>query len=414
MDRTSHTSVLSPVESHRFHRAMYRLMLVAKVFPASDFDEEDDDPDPVVVQRQQLARKDLLADFVDTELFELHSASLFLIETIEWLSQADGPGLRFPLLDSGDIALVVGPAMVLQAYKDLSLDSVMHDFYDIEDVPAIFVDYLSGPLNRIWEERKTKPPANNPTHWASLLNEIRGDQDTYWDYLRLSCPLALYRLHFLVKGRIAQNVDDGPLLSSKIREFTSHAPLLRQVFQVLSPAWNALSATDWLCEACIVLLIQEHLHLWLLERKREDWLNGNFEDGIEIRDDCWYGYNCRTQTHSVHHAQRVNPGWREGMSQIDDDSNFFERERDRLAREITTQGFEELLSSTNVLNRKLEEVLGMTKEYDTIAELWQSFYRLMRGPTSAGEDDREEKMLGLPGTGGHVVAMKQSKGGSAQ
>lgn len=55
----------------------------------------------------------------------------------------------------------------------------------------------------------------------------------------------------------------------------------------------------------------------------------------------------------------------------------------------------------------MEEVLGMTKEYDTIAALWQSFYQLMRGP---GADDGDgEEHAGLPGTGGHVVSMKQSK-----
>ncbi|KAG6812012.1 hypothetical protein H0H92_004741 [Tricholoma furcatifolium] len=100
------------------------------------------------------------------------------------------------------------------------------------------------------------------------------------------------------------------------------------------------------------------------------------------------------------------------MSQVEEDPSFFERERDRLARDITThhvQGFEELLSSTNVLNRKLEEVLGMTKEYDTIAELWQSFYQLMRGPVKDADETGDQRMLGLPGTGGHVVAMKQSK-----
>jgi len=95
------------------------------------------------------------------------------------------------------------------------------------------------------------------------------------------------------------------------------------------------------------------------------------------------------------------------MSQVDEDASFFDRERDKLAHEITS-GFEELLSSTNVLNRKLEEVLGMTKEYETIAALWKTFQHLMRGP---GNDEGEEKQIaGLPGTGGHVVAMKQSKG----
>ncbi|KDR82607.1 hypothetical protein GALMADRAFT_134197 [Galerina marginata CBS 339.88] len=93
------------------------------------------------------------------------------------------------------------------------------------------------------------------------------------------------------------------------------------------------------------------------------------------------------------------------MSQNDEESSFFERERDRLSREITS-GFEELLSSTNVLNRKLEEVLGMTKEYDTIASLWHSFYQLMR---NSGQDDEEtEEQPGLPGTGSHVVTVKQS------
>lgn len=118
------------------------------------------------------------------------------------------------------------------------------------------------------------------------------------------------------------------------------------------------------------------------------------------------------------HSLTTNNKWATTMSE--EESSFFDRERDRLAREITSvsrlwcgaylifilvQGFEELLSSTNVLNRKFEEVLGMTKEYDTIASLWHSFYQLMKGSILDGEDDHSPV---LPGTGGHVIAMKQS------
>jgi DASH complex subunit DAD1 len=71
------------------------------------------------------------------------------------------------------------------------------------------------------------------------------------------------------------------------------------------------------------------------------------------------------------------------------------------------QGFEELLSSSNVLNRKLEEVLGMTREYETIAQLWKSFHILMRD--SGGGEEGEEDQVGLPGTGGHVVAANTNK-----
>lgn len=50
------------------------------------------------------------------------------------------------------------------------------------------------------------------------------------------------------------------------------------------------------------------------------------------------------------------------------------------------------------MNRKLEEVLGMTKEYDTIAALWLRFYQLMHNSGQVDEAT-EEQQPGLPGTG---------------
>ncbi|EFI27168.1 hypothetical protein CC1G_14993 [Coprinopsis cinerea okayama7 len=91
------------------------------------------------------------------------------------------------------------------------------------------------------------------------------------------------------------------------------------------------------------------------------------------------------------------------MAYHEEEPTFFERERDRLSREITS-GFEDLLSSTNVLNRKLEEVLGMTKEYHTIAALWHSFHELMRNSGQLNDEEAEQVAPGLPGTGGHVVS----------
>ncbi|KAI0647990.1 DASH complex subunit Dad1-domain-containing protein [Trametes meyenii] len=97
---------------------------------------------------------------------------------------------------------------------------------------------------------------------------------------------------------------------------------------------------------------------------------------------------------------------------MEEESSFFEKERDKLTAEITS-GFEELLSSSNGLNRKLEEVLGMTREYETIAALWQSFHELMRGQHDDGDGSGEAEPHGLPGTGGHVLAASQSGKGPA-
>ncbi|GBE84887.1 DASH complex subunit Dad1-domain-containing protein [Sparassis latifolia] len=91
---------------------------------------------------------------------------------------------------------------------------------------------------------------------------------------------------------------------------------------------------------------------------------------------------------------------------MEEEGTFFERERDRLTAEITS-GFEELLSSSNNLNRGLEEVLGMTREYETIATLWQSFHELMRGQRDDPDESTAEQPQGLPGTGGHVLPGKQ-------
>jgi len=99
---------------------------------------------------------------------------------------------------------------------------------------------------------------------------------------------------------------------------------------------------------------------------------------------------------------------------MEDDRSFFDKERDRLTGEITS-GFEELLLSSNNLNRRLEEVLGMTREYETIAALWQSFHELMRGQKDDEDEvSAAEQARGLPGTGGHVLSAKQGSTGPVQ
>ena len=57
----------------------------------------------------------------------------------------------------------------------------------------------------------------------------------------------------------------------------------------------------------------------------------------------------------------------------------------------------------------------MTREYETIAALWQSFHELMRGHRDDGDVSGEaEQAHGLPGTGGHVlVAAKLGGDGAA-
>ncbi|KAG6903246.1 hypothetical protein C0995_000141 [Termitomyces sp. Mi166 len=286
---------------------MYRLMLVAKIFPVDNYEDEDEEDeafDPAEVERDRLLRKKLLDDFPTSELFELQSASLFLIEIAKGIRAGENgqPEEMF-----GDVVLARGPALVLQAYQFITTGDLVGY---LEIVPPSLVSYLSNPLERILEERKTKPP-DNSSHWSSLLDDVRGGNDMCkfpfifgcgWDDLRrFSISLGLCGIVGLVKGHLIANIVEGSSLRNELLEAHSSPTstnLLEQMHQVKTPPWDTWNNGDWLCEPCIVELFQAHLHLWLLERKREK--------GDEIKEDCWYGYNCRTQRHSVHHAGRLN------------------------------------------------------------------------------------------------------------
>ncbi|WWC71705.1 uncharacterized protein I206_105663 [Kwoniella pini CBS 10737] len=77
------------------------------------------------------------------------------------------------------------------------------------------------------------------------------------------------------------------------------------------------------------------------------------------------------------------------------EESFFDRERSKLIDEISA-GFEELLGHTNVLNRKLEEVYGVGKEFTTVAALWGKFRELIKEQQTELAQSAD---VGVPGTG---------------
>jgi DASH complex subunit DAD1 len=67
---------------------------------------------------------------------------------------------------------------------------------------------------------------------------------------------------------------------------------------------------------------------------------------------------------------------------------------------------------TNVLNRQIEEVFSMSAEYETVANLWNSFHQIVQdqdepsGTDQPGESEdgyTTPLPAGLPGTGTHIV-----------
>ncbi|KAJ7137506.1 hypothetical protein C8R43DRAFT_1019552 [Mycena crocata] len=52
------------------------------------------------------------------------------------------------------------------------------------------------------------------------------------------------------------------------------------------------------CESCLCRFIEQHTWVW--------WLEQELKSGWTPPEDCWYGYNCNTQTHRPLHAQGKN------------------------------------------------------------------------------------------------------------
>ncbi|KAJ4465835.1 hypothetical protein C8J55DRAFT_247141 [Lentinula edodes] len=60
------------------------------------------------------------------------------------------------------------------------------------------------------------------------------------------------------------------------------------------PDWKE---DDYLCQSCFKSFLIENLWVWLRQVKA---------NSAPLAENCWYGYNCRTQTHNLAHAQKLN------------------------------------------------------------------------------------------------------------
>ncbi|KAI4522758.1 hypothetical protein K525DRAFT_246468 [Schizophyllum commune Loenen D] len=97
----------------------------------------------------------------------------------------------------------------------------------------------------------------------------------------------------------AEAVDDDEGSASGTAAIDQPAASSSTASSSLCSPWDGLSTSSALCADCLKDVISECLPQWWLERKR------NAGETIPT-EDCWYGWNCRTQTHKPLHATRLN------------------------------------------------------------------------------------------------------------
>ncbi|KAJ7450359.1 hypothetical protein FB451DRAFT_1146309 [Mycena latifolia] len=304
-DRTSKTSQLTALESRRFARAMYRVMLYCELFylplNLDDIDSLEDEPEEL--EKIQKARRALLNEYPTPELLEIRAAVAFLHELIEEvLDDGDFDRLK-------DICISTGPAVILQAYLTKATD-VFEEAHEPEVMTsgednALFGAFFSTPMEAIWTDRAVVPPESE---WDAILDEVCGQSDAcaqcgvvaglkLWSETNWQ---NLINVDFcaLLKGNLSKNDVETALLVDLFMSTCDSALVVSEIFEMRTPEFTAWKKADALCSACLDKLVSAHLHLWLYKRK--------VQDGWKAPQNCWYGYNCNTQIHKRNHAKEKN------------------------------------------------------------------------------------------------------------
>ncbi|KAG6830025.1 hypothetical protein H0H92_002553 [Tricholoma furcatifolium] len=266
-------------------RAVYRLMLYTDIFSFEkyqNFEANGGSFTPEFSSREHLARRKFLEDFPAAELSQIGSVANFLAQLARWTQIAvyRSTDRYFSLgrFDS-DVALLHGPKAILEIYRQASMvDSELSS----RSSPLINGN-ISGPLQTICREHRILSTlVSKRLDWSSILDEVRGEKDTYWNHLKgVFRSLHPESIFSLAKGNICKGPDRATLLFELNKVLKrSYDDFFDQIHEVRRYPYVIWKKSDWLCVKCLREILKEHLHHWLLERKRAD-------GQLQIKEDCW-------------------------------------------------------------------------------------------------------------------------------
>ncbi|KAJ6483155.1 hypothetical protein C8R45DRAFT_1000732 [Mycena sanguinolenta] len=309
-DNKSRTSVLSSEESWRFRRAVYRVMLYSNLFPHGRYENDEIlDMDDECVDKIRKQRTAVLNEYPTDELRELWSVVKFFVDIFDRVDVND------PNMISG--LLSTGPSGVLQAWQTRSyhmLHAELVFLYEVGDNPILFQGYLSIPLQNIWIARSVPPPKPDDPASKWILDQIPSANDTCsqcaasgglalyteanWDWLPVNLMQSLLRNHLKANPVVLNHLHGS---TPHLSDFEAPERFVGDLFALkprTAPEFDNWERTDSYCWPCLNKFLEAHVWIWLLDE--------TVKAGWTPPEDCWYGWNCRTQTHKRYHAETKN------------------------------------------------------------------------------------------------------------
>ncbi|KAJ7753535.1 hypothetical protein B0H16DRAFT_1723153 [Mycena metata] len=294
-NRRSPVSVLSAEETFRFHRAMYRVFVYSTRFTSINCEPESDHPsENHVIYAQRLK---MLNAYPTADLRQIYSVIQFLRAMLHCVfKQPDIDGTY-------DLCLAAGPALILATYQSR----------DPNTIGAPYLGFFYDPLSEIWSSREVSDPSENSEHLCSILDTVlegldscqRCNQPTdgllwtsaTWQHYDTDLP-------DLLPGRLPFNRQETKALHKFLRTDAEALPDLSILISGIYCDVGLLSGfEDWteddgLCGGCLHKLLGSHTYLWLFDKK--------MKDGWVPPENCWYGYDCKTQFTEAEHAAAKN------------------------------------------------------------------------------------------------------------
>ncbi|KAK7694337.1 hypothetical protein QCA50_001520 [Cerrena zonata] len=294
-DRTSTKTALTEAESKRFHRGIYRLWALV-LFQEHNYGD---------TLEEKIT--DYLENLSLSEILEIDRVRDFFDDTRLWLNLAchDSP--------TEPSQFIPCPNGLLSAIEELDIIRFIEE-YSINPPQKVF-NSLSKTLitrhqldDKKRAEQRAKAIIDNvegPNDICHRCNAVKGLQlwgPTNWDLLRG---------HLELKNVFLGYLRTNPIERAAFRQyvFDNYHPLrgvghqfsdfIEQCFDTDAENTENWDKTKWHCLDCVHIFLKQRAWKWWYQQKQE-------QPGYQAVDDCWYGYNCRTQTHKWAHAQKLN------------------------------------------------------------------------------------------------------------
>ncbi|KAI0689659.1 hypothetical protein BC835DRAFT_1368005 [Cytidiella melzeri] len=311
-DRRSQKSVLTNSESLKLKRALYRLtFLYISIDPEPTDDDLDLNGQP---EEQSAFIAAPLTEYNDQELLELAATVSFLQEVQRRTERFDRHNSLFPDTD-GMLPFLGNPRAIYKNYYRLETS----DWLEAAGDDVWFLPPFQRELRKVCRSKGLDEEATVNAHASLLVNQVYGAEDRCF-----RCNAAegqnLYgrpNWHFLkgvvcggvplkksLPGNLSKNLENDSILrhyfSDKDDSFHDWAIFTEHIFDFEMPddqeTWDK---EQWYCQTCISTLFTSRFPSWWFAKRRDS----NYPPAPE---DCWYGWDCRTQTHKYQHARRLN------------------------------------------------------------------------------------------------------------